>query len=200
MKHNRLYKKNVGFSLLEVLIAVVILAIGLLGIAGMQVISLKNNHSAYMRSQASLLGYEFADILRSNMKQVEADKFGTSASGNIDIDTSSLGFNTVANCTGSGCSSDKMAENDLALWAMKINATLPSGMARVDRSGDIYIVSIFWLDDRSDTDGAGIDVDGNGESDNDLNLTDNIDGVAGNDVVVTGNEANFKQLTMSFEP
>jgi type IV pilus assembly protein PilV len=44
-----------GFTLVEVLVAVVILGLGLLGLAGLQAASLRNNHSAYLRSQATLL-------------------------------------------------------------------------------------------------------------------------------------------------
>ncbi len=55
-----------GFSLLEVLIAIVITSIGLLGLAAMQATGLRNNHSAYHRSQATVLAYDIADRMRSN--------------------------------------------------------------------------------------------------------------------------------------
>ena len=187
-----------GFSMIEVLIAIVILSIGLLGIAGMQVAGMKNNHSAYLRSQASLLSYDFADILRSNKSQVLANKFGTSAAGNIDITTGNLGFNAEPDCINeiNGCNPVLMAETDLVTWAQNINATLPSGMATVARSSDIYTVTISWLDDKSDTDAAGVDVDGDGGSAGDLAFNND----AGNGVIVVGNETNFKQFSMSFEP
>ena len=55
-----------GFTLLEVLIAVMLLAVGLLGLAGLQAVSLRNNHSAYLRSQATMLTYEIIDGMRTN--------------------------------------------------------------------------------------------------------------------------------------
>ncbi len=58
--------RQTGFSLLEVLIAIVITSIGLLGLAGMQATGLRNNHSAYHRSQATVLAYDIADRMRSN--------------------------------------------------------------------------------------------------------------------------------------
>jgi len=58
-----------GFTLIEALIAVVILAIGLLGIAGLQATNLKNNQSAYNRSQATLLAYDMADRIRANSSE-----------------------------------------------------------------------------------------------------------------------------------
>ncbi len=55
-----------GFSLLEVLVGLIILAIGLLGLAGMQMISLKQNNEAYLRSQATLYAYDIFDRMRAN--------------------------------------------------------------------------------------------------------------------------------------
>ena len=69
--------KNKGFTLLEVLITVVILAIGLLGLAGLQVNGMKNNLSAEQRGLASQLAYDMADRIRGNRE--EAILFNTSA-------------------------------------------------------------------------------------------------------------------------
>jgi type IV pilus assembly protein PilV len=55
-----------GVTLLEVLISIVVLAIGLLGYAGLQTVSLKNNLSAYHRSQATMLAYDVIDRIRAN--------------------------------------------------------------------------------------------------------------------------------------
>ena len=58
--------KNTGFTLIEVLIAMIILAVGLLGLAGLQATSLRNNQSAYNRSVATQLAYDIADRMRAN--------------------------------------------------------------------------------------------------------------------------------------
>jgi type IV pilus assembly protein PilV len=55
-----------GFTLVEVLVAVVVLAVGLLGLAGLQVTSVRFNNSAYLRSQATNLAYDIADRIRAN--------------------------------------------------------------------------------------------------------------------------------------
>lgn len=55
-----------GAGLIEVMVAVLVLALGLLGIAGMQLVSLQNNHSAALRSQAVLLAYDAIDRMRAN--------------------------------------------------------------------------------------------------------------------------------------
>ena len=58
--------KNAGFTLIEVLIAMLVLAVSLLGLAGLQATSLRNNQSAYNRSQATQLAYDLADRMRAN--------------------------------------------------------------------------------------------------------------------------------------
>lgn len=59
-------KQNAGFSMIEVLVAVLVLAIGLLGVAALQTHALKNNQSALQRSQASMLAYYMLDAMRAN--------------------------------------------------------------------------------------------------------------------------------------
>jgi len=63
--------KCAGFSLLEILITVFILAIGLLGLAALQMTSLKNNHSAQHRTSAVVLAYDIADRMRLNKGTLE---------------------------------------------------------------------------------------------------------------------------------
>ncbi|NOY12214.1 MAG: type IV pilus modification protein PilV [Deltaproteobacteria bacterium] len=55
-----------GFTLVEVLVALVILSIGLLGVAGMQISGMKGNHNAFLRSQAQQYAYEMLDMMRAN--------------------------------------------------------------------------------------------------------------------------------------
>jgi type IV pilus assembly protein PilV len=55
-----------GFSLIEVLVSVLVLAIGLLGVAALQTGALKNNQSALQRSQATTLAYSMMDAMRAN--------------------------------------------------------------------------------------------------------------------------------------
>ena len=73
--------KSRGFTLIEVLIALVILSVGLLGLAGLQIISLKNNQSTYARGQANLMAMDVIDRIRANpvsakYMQTKKDKLG----------------------------------------------------------------------------------------------------------------------------
>ena len=69
---SRTVDKNTGFTLIEVLIAMLVLAGGLLGLAGLQATSLSNGQSAYNRSQATQLAYQLADNMRANIPGVAA--------------------------------------------------------------------------------------------------------------------------------
>ena len=64
-----------GFTLLEVMIAVFVLAVGLLGVAGMQMIGLRNNNSAALRTQAVFLAQDIADRMRANPTAVAAGAY-----------------------------------------------------------------------------------------------------------------------------
>lgn len=80
---------SAGFTLIEILISVVVLAIGLLGMAALQMNGLRNNQSAYFRAQATQLAYDMADRMRTNI--VEARD---AASGG----TYNNGASTANNC------------------------------------------------------------------------------------------------------
>jgi type IV pilus assembly protein PilV len=58
-------RRQRGLSLIEILIALVVVSVGLLGMAGLQAYSIRNNNSAYQRSQANTLAYDFLDCVRT---------------------------------------------------------------------------------------------------------------------------------------
>jgi len=72
-----IHQFNRGFSLIEVLVALVVLSIGLMGMAGLQQTGVRNNHNALLHSQASMLAYEIADFMRSNSKAVRFGRYNT---------------------------------------------------------------------------------------------------------------------------
>ncbi len=149
-----LRNRQTGLTLVEVLVSVVILSIGLVGVAGLQAMSLKNNQSAFMRSQATALAYDIADRMRSNVLSANTGLYDPTAAA------------TTSGCTStSGCSEQQMAENDLAEWNAAITTYLPMGQGYVcvdstpddgtgfgdpqcDGSGTGLAVKIWWDDDR----------------------------------------------------
>ena len=131
--------KQLGFSLLEVLVAIVILSIGLLGLAGIQANSLSDNHKAYYRSQATQLSYDIIDRMRSN--KVVIDNYLTSFMASTIAAAQS-------GCTVAGCSADQMAQNDLFEWNSALNSLIPSSRNIISKSGDTYTITLSWDENR----------------------------------------------------
>ena len=143
---------SAGFTLIEVLISIVVLAVGLLGLAGLQSTSLRNNLSAYNRSQATLLAYDLADRMRANIA-------GKATYTSILPDAATAKTNCLpTNMPASGCSPTEMAENDLFEWNRNLVATsvlhlgLPLGAGTIvetNPSTGVYTINITWDDDRN---------------------------------------------------
>ena len=119
-----------GFTLLEVLIALVVLSIGLLGIAALQGVGLRSSNGAYLTSQASLLAYDLADRIRTNPNEFA---------------TVNLGFN----CPGSTAN---LASADLGEWSCAVQQLLPGGSATITRTPVLlegrtnYNIELTWRD------------------------------------------------------
>lgn len=136
---NLLSKPQKGFGLLEVLITVVILAIGLLGLAALQGVSLKNNTSAYHRSQANILVSDIVDRMRANSNLITNYRSGFMAP-TIAV--------RQAPCLAAGCSAAQMAQHDLYEWNALITSVLPGAVGNISFADPLYTVSITWDDDR----------------------------------------------------
>jgi len=125
--------KNTGFSLIEVLVALIVLTIGLLGLAAIQITGLKNNQSAYYRTSATVLAYDMADRMRLNRSVAEAG-----------------GYNlTIANNAPNGTT---LVDVDRIAWLNNISTTLPVGDGAIGLTtvGTKQIVTIIvqWDDTR----------------------------------------------------
>lgn len=129
-------KASQGFTLLEVLVALVVLSIGLLGLAGLQATSLRNNTSAYQRSIATMQAYDIADRMRANMPAVRngAYVFAGIPPG-------------VVSC--SPCTSAQIATIDAQEWNGANAALLPAGTGSVAQGGNVFMITITWSDDRN---------------------------------------------------
>lgn len=110
--------KSSGFTLVEVLVAVLVLAIGLLGLALLQTSGLRLNTNSYSRSQATLLAYDIIDRMRANAPGFRA--------GNYDI-ANATAYNALwsaytscksstCNCDTGVCDSPTLARYDLGRW------------------------------------------------------------------------------------
>jgi type IV pilus assembly protein PilV len=124
-----------GMTLVETLVALLVLSIGLLGVAALQMTSLRNNHAAHTRSQATALAYDIADRMRANRTVAVA--------GGYNI---ALGATPAAPAT--------LADIDIGAWKTSLAATLPAGDgaittdAAVTGDPNIVRITIRWDDSR----------------------------------------------------
>ncbi len=109
-KHNRSHRQR-GFSLIEVLIAMLVLAIGLLGMAQMQASGLRSTHGAYLRTQATLLAGDMLDSMRANMTVARAGGYDVAFGGALAAGTT--------------------AGDDVIAWKANLAALLPNGDGQI---------------------------------------------------------------------
>lgn len=122
-----------GFTMLEVLVSILIMAIGMLGLAGLMAASMRNNHGAYHRTQAVWLAYDVADRMRANRQEALAGSY------NIALGAAAPGGGAI-NAV------------DLGQWLNAVSA-LPQGQGAVnvaDLAGDrIVTITVQWNDTRA---------------------------------------------------
>lgn len=127
-----------GFSLLEVLIGLVVFAIGLLGMASLQMNALKNNQSSASRMQAVTLSYFMFDAMRANRADVENGNYNMAKSCEVPAPASTL------------------VGNDQRFWLQRLKEALGdvgSTCGEISCDGMNCTVSVYWDDSR----GAGGD-------------------------------------------
>lgn len=170
---------NAGFTLIEVMIAIVIFSIGLLGVAAMQFVGLRDSNRSNDRSVATVLAYDIIDRIRANPQGAQAGGYEidptagnhpsapTVAGGAYPEDHCKTDFTGTA--TADICSSDEMAAADAYDWFISVQNALPGGLAEVSctdsiagdgitcSQGSTYTVTILWDDERSGDTGLGCD-------------------------------------------
>ncbi len=118
-------RNALGFTLVEVLVSMVILAIGLLGLASLQGISLKNNQDAYLFSQANALAYEMSD-------RIKANKLGWNPAGTtVTIPAPAGVCTTQCNSSAAACTTAQMAAYDYCYFKQKATTLLSTGATAV---------------------------------------------------------------------
>lgn len=111
-----------GISLLESLVAILVMALGVLGILGIQMRTLADTQTGVRRAQAIKLIEDLSERIRTNPDGL----------GNLSAYTSGWGANpSAATCGGSGCDPAQLAARDLYVWKTSVQNTLPLGDAAV---------------------------------------------------------------------
>lgn len=148
-----------GFTLVEVLVSLVVLAIGLLGLAMLQTTGLRYNTNSYSRTQATYLAYEIAERMRANVPAFQAGNYDVSNPNSIATSTSyscNQPSNNNCTCDTGTCSNAAMAQYDLGQWYYHLDTLLPGAKdaanlgtpqrATITRTNNIATVTIYWLE------------------------------------------------------
>ena len=117
-----------GVSLIEVMMAVLIFSIGLIGLAGLMVMSTRSNHAAYLRTQVTFLANNMADRMSANPTAVWQ---GTYNANNYPISASTAANNDCS----SACSPAALAQADQRKWSSQLRTFLPSPSAKIACGG-----------------------------------------------------------------
>lgn len=129
MTSKGLHRRAAGFSLIEVLVSMLVLGIGILGMAALQLNSMKFTQTAAVRTQATFLAYDMSDRLRAN----RADARGGSYDTDLD-DAAPAGANIAA--------------TDLRQWKAALGTQLPAGAGSIERSGNVISITVQWSEGR----------------------------------------------------
>ena len=138
--------KQQGFTLIEVLVAMFILAIGILGAGAMQMVGFQSHQDAYYRTQAMYLAGNIVDRMRANVSGVDDstvfDDINTAEANSIPDDPG---------CRDSvgGCTAVQIAQADIADWAQDFNAASPvlpasSGSIQREAGTNNFTIVINW--------------------------------------------------------
>jgi type IV pilus assembly protein PilV len=127
--------KACGFSLIEVLVTLVVLSIGLLSLAALQIATLKNNNSSLTRFEATTLMYDILDRMRANRTPAIAGNYNIALTANAPTCT------VIASC-------------DLRDWLNALSGNLPAGDGSIAVNGRQVTVTVQWLENWDDSLGA----------------------------------------------
>lgn len=129
-----------GFSLVEVLIALIIMSVGMLGIAGLYVQSLQAGRTSMFRHQAVALAGDIADRIRANPRA------GVAYAGD--------GGNNNCVAAATDCNEAEMAANDIFIWEAEAEDSLPYGGVDVVFDNSVnppeYTITVSWAEPGED--------------------------------------------------
>lgn len=134
-----------GVTLIEVLVTMVIVAIGLLGLAGMQVRGLSIQKDAHGRALATQLALDLADRMRSNVAAVTAGDYNFTTA----YPTGTYAPPTGPDCEANVCTPQQQAQYDLDRWFARLRGgALPGGWARITQvtGQPVWEITVMWVE------------------------------------------------------
>ena len=141
-----------GFSLVEVLVAMFVVAMGILALAGLLQASTRYSKMSELRSTATLLANDIADRMRANSVGAALGPGGYDLTDHA-FPSPQAPTPTHAACTSdASCTAAELAKVDVADWTARVKATLPKGSAWIqfhlghDNTPDSVDIWVGWAD------------------------------------------------------
>ena len=134
------FAKCRGFTLIEILVAVFVTTLGLVGLIAMETLTTRYLHNSYLRSQAILQAREMADRMLTNPAGVSSGNY----SNKSGIPTSPT-CKTSASSTTINCTTSQIATFDLAEWNTTLAQLLPAGAGTISSPTDgVFTLTVSW--------------------------------------------------------
>lgn len=141
-------RAQAGFSMIEVLISLVLIAVAMFGHAGLQLNAMKFAKGGASRMQAAFLSNELAE-------RMEANKVGSVNGDYVVASVSSTPSTASTDCTTTACNASALAAYDLAEWTTRVAATLPGASWQITNpttgNPSTYRIVVNWEDRRANT-------------------------------------------------
>jgi type IV pilus assembly protein PilV len=124
--------RNRGFSLLEVLVALVIISIGLIGVAAMQASAFTNTHASQTESMVAMEARSIADAMAANPGYWKSGPGSVAVASSTLLNNSTLTTAEPANgCINVVCTPTQMAAFDLQQWGTDLNKQVPGATGQI---------------------------------------------------------------------
>lgn len=127
------YPHSRGLTLVEIMVALLVLSIGILGLASLQTASLSFSAAAYQRTQATVLAYDMADRMRSNRQAAMNNLYN-------------IGFENPVPACGAPNLAGTVPEQDISAWRMALACRLPQSTGSITRNGNEFTLTVLWDD------------------------------------------------------
>ncbi len=141
--------RQAGFTLLEVLVALLVIAIGLLGIAGMQALAINNTSVARVQSLAAIQAASLAATMQANEAYWTIGSLATTTVVGQTLSDATLNGQTI-DCAAAACTlAVQMAGYDLKQWGQALQTLLPGGQGAVTCTTGVVnpvtcTISVSW--------------------------------------------------------
>jgi type IV pilus assembly protein PilV len=147
-------KRQLGSSMLEIVITIFIISIGLLGLGAMQINAMKFQKSSSQRSEATQSAYDLSERIRANRQGAVASDYVYTTAYAATV----LNLPNTPECTDTKCTSNEIARIDLAQWLRNLNSRLHGGAGYVIKNSvGGYDVTVMWREQNGKVSSSDLD-------------------------------------------